>query len=177
MTPAPALAPLLADGPLIALHAGAAVVALLAGPVVLLRPRRDRVHRGAGWVWIVAMAVTSVTAMGIFEIRLVGPFSPIHLLPLLVAAMIWRAVVAIRVGRRVAHGRIMTQLYIWSLLVAGAFTLLPGRRMNAVLFGGDSWPGFLAAAAVMAVLAVVLWRAQPTVAREPARTHGNAPQL
>jgi uncharacterized membrane protein len=178
MTLTQTLSPLTADGPLIAVHAGAAVLALLVGPVAILRQRRDRLHRWAGWVWVVAMAVTAITAYGIFEIRLIGPFSPIHLLPVLVAVMIWRAVGAIRAGNRVAHARTMTQLYIWSLLVAGAFTLLPGRRMNAVLFGGDSWAGFGAAAVVLAVVAVVLWRAQPggraSRPRNPSSQHRGA---
>lgn len=163
MTLTQTLAPLLVSGPVIAFHAGAAVLALLAGPVVLLRQQRDRLHRWAGWLWIASMVVTAITAYGIFEIRLVGPLSPIHLLPLLVVWMLWRAVAAIRAGDRVRHARTMTQLYIWSLLVPGAFTLVPGRRMNAVLFGGDNWAGFAVVAVLLGWLAVVLWRAQPTV--------------
>lgn len=153
--------PILASGPLITLHTVAALVAFLVGPVAILRRKRDALHRVAGYIWVVAMGVTAVTALGIFEIRLIGPLSPIHALPLLVAFMLWRAIRAIRAGDVVTHGRSMTQLYIWSMGVAGLFTLLPGRRMNAVLFDGQSWPGFWLAAALMAALALLLWRAQP----------------
>lgn len=68
----------------------------------------------------------------------------------------------------VEHGRTMAQLYIWTICVAGAFTLLPGRRMNAVLFGGESWAGFGLGALALAGLAVVIWRAQPGQGGVPA---------
>lgn len=155
------LAPLLDAGPVIAAHALAAVAALLLGPVVILRRRRDRLHRWAGYAWVGAMALAAATALAIHEIRLVGPFSPIHLLVGLVAVNLWRAIAAARAGRMVEHGRTMTQLYVGALGVAGAFTLLPGRRMNAVLFGGESWAGFALGAAVLALVCLALWRAQP----------------
>ncbi|MFN6977325.1 MAG: DUF2306 domain-containing protein [Gemmobacter sp.] len=162
---APTLAPILGSGPVIVVHTAAAILALAVGPVAILRRRRDRWHRLAGRVWVASMAITALSALAIFEIRLIGPFSPIHLLPFLVAAMLWRAVAAIRAGRVAEHGRTMAQLYIWSMGVAGLFTLLPGRRMHAVLFGGDSWAGFAVAAVLFAALAAVLWRAQPPVPR------------
>ncbi|WP_114966021.1 DUF2306 domain-containing protein [Alkalilacustris brevis] len=160
--------PIIYSTPLIQLHIWAALVAFGIGPFAILRRRRDVWHRVAGHVWVAAMVVTSLTALGIFEIRLIGPFSPIHLLALLVPVMLWRAVAAIRAGRRVQHARTMTQLYIMSMLVAGGFTLLPGRRLNAVLFGGDSWTGFAVAALLLGCLSVWLWRAQP-VEQEAAR--------
>ena len=121
-----------------------------------------------GYLWVTAMVVTAVTALGIFEIRLFGPLSPIHALSLVVIVMLWRGVGAIQAGRVVAHGRMMAQLYIWSMGVAGLFTLLPGRRMHMVLLDGTGWAGFVAAAGVFGLGAVILWRAQP---------HGGKQQL
>lgn len=157
----PTLDPILYSGPVIAVHSFAALLAFAAGPVAILRRRRDLVHRVAGWLFVGAMLVTSATAMAIFEIRLIGPLSPIHALPILVVVTLWQSIAAIRAGRVIEHGRAMTQLYIWSMGVAGLFTLLPGRRMNAVLFGGDSWTGFAVAAVIFAGFAVWLWSAQP----------------
>jgi uncharacterized membrane protein len=155
------LTPLLDAGPVIATHALAAIAALALGPFVILRQRRGRLHRWAGYVWVGAMALTALSALAIHEVRLIGPFSPIHLLIGLVVVNLWRAIAAARAGRMVEHGRTMAQLYIMALAVAGAFTLLPGRRMNAVLFGGDSWAGFALGATVLALVSVALWRAQP----------------
>ena len=153
--------PVLGSGPLIVTHTLAALVAFFLGPFAILRKRRDWLHRQVGYIWVASMTVCAVTALGIFEIRLIGPLSPIHALPFLVGFMLWRAIRAIRAKDMVTHGRTMAQLYIWSMGVAGLFTLLPNRRMNAVLFGGDSWAGFAASAVVMGLLALILWRAQP----------------
>lgn len=161
--------PITGSGLLIQIHTWASLLAFFIGPVVILRRRRDWVHRQAGYLWVAAMAVSAVTALGIFEIRMIGPLSPIHALPFLVGFMLWRAIRAIRAQDMLTHGRTMAQLYIWSMGVAGLFTLLPNRRMNAVLFGGDSWAGFAFGALVMGVLALILWRAQP-----PAQPRGDA---
>lgn len=155
------LIPILQSSPVIVIHTAAALVAFLAGPVAILRRRRDIWHKAAGWLWVGAMLITALTGLMIFEIRLIGPFSPIHALCLLVLLMLWRGVAAIRAGRRIEHGRTMVQMHLYGMGIAGLFTMLPGRRMNAVLFGGDSWAGFAIAALAFAALAVWLWRAQP----------------
>jgi uncharacterized membrane protein len=44
---------------------------------------------------------------------------------------IWR----VRTGNIRAHGRTMAALFVGGLIIAGAFTFLPGRLMWAVFFG------------------------------------------
>ncbi len=155
------LVPILHSSLLIQIHTAAACLAFVLGPFVILRKRRDRTHRLLGYTWVSTMAITAITALGIFELRLIGPFSPIHGLSIFVAFMLWRAVEAIRAGKVVEHGRIMTQIYIWSMGIAGLFTLLPGRRMHAVFLDGYGWPGFWFAALIFALGAACLWSAQP----------------
>lgn len=155
------LDPILHSSLLIQIHTLAACLAFVLGPFVILRRRRDRTHRALGYAWVSAMAVTALTALGIFELRLIGPFSPIHGLSVFVCFMLWRAIRAIRSGKVVDHGRIMVQIYIGSMGIAGVFTLLPGRRMHAVLLDGYGWPGFWIAAVAFAFGAIYLWSAQP----------------
>jgi len=155
------LAPLIDAGPIITVHALAAVAAIALGPLVLLRQRRDRLHRWAGYLWVGVTALAAVSALGIHEVRLLGPFSPIHLLIGLVAVNLVRGIIAARAGRTALHGRIMAQIYIFGLALPGALTLVPWRRMNAVLFGGDSWTGFWASALILAAVSIAVWRAQP----------------
>lgn len=171
------LTPLLDAGPIIATHALAATLAVLLGPVVLLRRRRDAVHRWAGYAWVAAMALAAISALGIHENPVIGPFSPIHLLIGLVLVNLVRGIADARAGRMVNHGRTMAQLYIFALVVPLAFTLLPWRRMNHVLFGGDSWAGFAVAAVALAALSVVLWRAQPRQSATPRRARPPFPLL
>jgi len=81
------------------------------------------------------MVVISVTAFFIHEIQLWGPFSPIHLLAIFTLIML---PLAVRHARRHAvqhHSRTMIGIFTGGLIIAGLFTFLPGRLMNAVAFG------------------------------------------
>lgn len=82
------------------------------------------------------MVVVAVTAFFIHGLRVVGPWSPIHLLAIMVLVLLPLAVMRARQHRVKAHARTMTGIFLGALVVAGLFTLLPGRVMHAVLFGG-----------------------------------------
>ena len=69
-------------------------------------------------------------------IRLWGPWSPIHLLSVFAPIMLVVARRGRPRGHRVrAHRITMISIYAGALLLAGLFTLVPGRIMHAVLFG------------------------------------------
>ncbi len=134
--------PLLNASLQIQIHAGAAAVSLFLGPFVLFRKRRDRIHKGVGYVWVSAMAITALSSLFIFELRMFGLFSPIHLLSLLtIGSLIAGVGFAIR-GRISAHRKTMQSLYFLSLGVAGLFTFMPGRILNRVFFTGFETAGF-----------------------------------
>jgi len=89
-----------------------------------------------GRAWVTAMAVVALSSFAIFEIRLLGPFSPIHLLSLFTLVQLGVAVRAARRGDIALHRRVMKGLVFGVLMLAGAFTFLPGRIMYAVVTGG-----------------------------------------
>jgi len=129
------LEPLLQASPTIQIHAFAAMAAFVLGIVQFTAPKGTIPHRAVGRLWVAIMAVVSVTAFFIHEIRLWGPFSPIHLLAIytLIALPL-----AVRHARRHAvqhHSRAMIGIFTGGLIIAGLFTFLPGRLMNAVAFG------------------------------------------
>ena len=163
------LSPLLdAPAPVVA-HVAAALTALAATPVVLLRRRRDRLHKVMGYVWVTGMALAAVSSFLITEIRLIGPFSPIHLLSAVTLVNLVLAIRAIRRGNRAAHETILRQTAFWALGVAGLFTLLPGRRMHRVLFGAAEDGTSIAAIASLAVLAAaLLWTGWKLFSNRPA---------
>ena len=82
------------------------------------------------------MAGVAVSSFWIHEFRWWGPFSIIHALSLLVLATLVYSIAAVRRGDVIAHRNSMVQLYVLALLLTVGFTLLPGRTMHAVLFGG-----------------------------------------
>jgi uncharacterized membrane protein len=129
------LAPLLAAAPVIQVHAFAAMAAFVLGVVQLAAPKGTLPHRTVGWIWVALMTVVAVSAAFIHQIRLWGPWSPIHLLSILTLVAlpiaVWRAH---RHDVR-AHRGTMLGLFIGALVIAGLFTFLPGRIMHAVAFG------------------------------------------
>ncbi|MBB4053064.1 putative membrane protein [Devosia subaequoris] len=133
------LSPLLQSDLVIQIHAFAAIAATVLGACILWRRKGTALHKAAGRVWVVLMLITVTSALFINEIRLIGPFSPIHLFSLFTYYTLFFALKAIE--RNVARHRAEMQgLYVGALILAGAFTFLPGRRMHEVLFGpGAGW--------------------------------------
>lgn len=134
--------PVLSASPVIHLHIVAALLAVGLLPFSLFRKRRDRVHKVSGYVWITAMLVTALSSFWINGIRLIGPFSPIHVLSVLTLFNVIWGLVEIKRGQYRAHERTMKLTAFWALGVAGLFTMLPGRLMNEALFGKAGVAGF-----------------------------------
>ncbi|UYN99221.1 MAG: DUF2306 domain-containing protein [Devosia sp.] len=133
------LHPLLEASLAIQIHAFSAIAATVLGALVLWRRKGTLLHRALGRVWIGLMLVTATSALFITEIRLIGPFSPIHLFSLFTYVSVFNGLRAILVDHDIRRHRAEMQgLYTGALMLAGAFTLLPGRRMHEVLFGPDA---------------------------------------
>jgi len=129
------LAPLLAADGAIRLHAFAAMAAFVLGVVQFSAPKGTIPHRTIGWVWVVLMLAVSVSAFWIHTIRLWGPWSPIHLLAIFTLVMLPVAVLHARRHRVRQHRIAMLSLFFGALVIAGLFTLFPGRIMSTVVFG------------------------------------------
>lgn len=125
-----------AASPIIQVHAVLAGAAILLGGFQLIMPKGTTLHRSLGYLWVGGMALVALSSFAIHELRLVGPFSPIHLLSIFVLYALFKAIKAARRGDIRQHKRGMILLYILGLLITGGFTLLPGRLMYQVLFGG-----------------------------------------
>jgi uncharacterized membrane protein len=78
--------------------------------------------------------------IGSFLLFMIGPtilhhFGFIHLLCALTIYAVAEAYFAVRRGDIKTHRRAMVRPYVGALLIAGAFTLTPGRLLNDWLFG------------------------------------------
>ena len=119
----------------IQLHIVVALIAVLLGAVQFARPKGTPGHRTLGRVWVAAMAVLAFSGFFIHEIRVWGAWSPIHLLSAATLVLLVLGVWFARSGRIERHKRMMAGIYIFALLVTGAFTFLPGRLMHQIVFG------------------------------------------
>lgn len=126
--------------PVIAIHVAAAVSAVVIGPVALWARKgatqRPRLHRAAGYAWVTLMVATAVSALFITGSAgpRVGGFGLIHLL--IPATLAGLAMSFVRLARRdiAGHRMLMQNIYIGACVVAGVFTLLPGRLLGHTLW-------------------------------------------
>ena len=129
------LAPLLNAAPAIPLHAFAAMAAFALGLVQFAAPNGTLPHRTLGWIWVGLMLSVALSSFWIHQIRLVGPWSPIHLLSIFTLVMVPFGVWKAHRHQVAAHRLTMILIFTGALVIAGLFTLVPGRIMHAVVFG------------------------------------------
>jgi uncharacterized membrane protein len=130
------LAPLTSAPLSVQLHAYAALAAFALGTVQLARVKGTASHRVLGYTWVGLMLIVALSSFWIHDLRVWGPWSPIHLLSILSLIMLplglWYA------RRHIVRGHKLTMLgmFAGALVIAGLFTLAPGRIMYRVVFGG-----------------------------------------
>jgi uncharacterized membrane protein len=105
------------------------------GVVQFAAPKGTLPHRTVGWIWVGLMVSVAVSSFWIHQIRLIGPWSPIHLLSIFTLVMLPLAVWKAHTHQVTDHRRIMILTFTGALVIAGLFTLLPGRIMHSVVFG------------------------------------------
>ena len=94
-------------------------------------------HKTLGWTYMVLMFFQS--GISLFMEARVGPqffdhFGWIHLLSLLTIYTVPKSIYHIRKGNIKAHSRGMAILFWAGLIIAGGFTLVPGRYLYDVFF-------------------------------------------
>ena len=129
---------LLHDHALVFVHLITALAALLIGLLVLLRRKGTPSHRAWGWAWVALMGSTALASAFLRDHHLpnIAGITPIHAFTALVAVQLPRGIWHIRQGHVAAHRQTMRSLYIGGCVVAGIFTLLPGRFLGRLLGQG-----------------------------------------
>jgi uncharacterized membrane protein len=119
-------------------HLGTIAPAFLMATFMMVTKKGTEVHKLIGRIYMVLMLFTAmVTLLMSAQVgpRLFNHFGFIHLLSVLVLYCVPSAYWAIKNGNVKRHRLSMIGLYIGGLIVAGGFTLMPGRMLGNVLFG------------------------------------------
>jgi uncharacterized membrane protein len=133
--------------PTIAIHMSLALTAVAIGPVALWArlglQQRPQLHRAFGYAWVTCMLGAVLTGVFIRDFRLpnVAGYTPIHLLIPLTLITLYRAFRCLAAGNVAGHRQNMQWLYFSACIVAGAFTLLPGRYLGQWVWG--QWLGWV----------------------------------
>lgn len=119
-------------------HLFAVLPCIIIGAYLLLAKKGGVVHRKMGILYMGLMFFTALVAL--FLPAKVGPqflghFGFIHLLCFLVMYTVPTAFIAAKRGQIKTHQRKMVILYVSAILVAGGFTLMPGRFLGELFFG------------------------------------------
>jgi uncharacterized membrane protein len=105
------------------------------GVVQLSAPKGTLPHRTVGWIWVALMLAVSISAFWIHQLRLWGPWSPIHLLAIFTLVMLPLGVWYAHRHAVERHRWTMIGIFVGALVIAGIFTFAPGRIMYEVAFG------------------------------------------
>ena len=119
----------------IPIHAIMAMIAIILGGIQLSMKKGGPIHKLLGRIWVGLMLIVAITSFFIHEIKFWGAYSPIHLLSLLTIFTLGLAIYYVRIGNIIRHKQTMIALYFFALIVAGFFTLMPGRVMHQILIG------------------------------------------
>src|SRR4029077_19777951 len=103
------------------------MAAFALGAVQLSAPKGTLPHRTAGWIWVALMVVVAVSSFFIHDLRIWDAWSPIHLLSVFTLAMLPLAFIHARRRGLDRHSLSMTAIFVGALVIAGLFTLAPGR--------------------------------------------------
>ena len=136
------LTPLLEASIIIQIHAISAIIAFLLGPVIFYGRKGTTLHKNLGKFWALAMGLAIFNSAFIWQIKMIGPFSPIHILTVLGTWGLISGINHARKHRMRAHQQSMKALYFWALGVAGLFTFMPGRVMSQMFFSEYPMLGF-----------------------------------
>jgi uncharacterized membrane protein len=119
-------------------HLVTVVPCMVMGAALFLMKKGTKIHKTIGKVYMILMMITGIITL--FMPAKVGPqlfshFGWIHSFSVLTLYSAPRAYFAIRAGNVKAHQYSMIGLYVGGILIAGSFTLVPGRFLHDLFFG------------------------------------------
>jgi uncharacterized membrane protein len=123
--------------PLVYAHLATVLPSLIIGTYMMFSRKGSKYHRLLGKIYMVLMMTTAFIALFItaqLGPQLFGHFGFIHLFSFLVLFAVPKAYFAARRHDRKGHAIGMINVYVGGLLIAGGFTLMPGRLLHTWLF-------------------------------------------
>lgn len=119
-------------------HIITVVPCIFIGAYLFLRSKGTAHHKLIGKIYMTLMFTTAL--LSLFLPAKVGPqflshFGFIHLFSVLTIYSVPTSIIAIKKGNVRKHKAKLVRLYIGAIVIAGGFTLAPGRYMHELFFG------------------------------------------
>ncbi|MBU2996955.1 DUF2306 domain-containing protein [Cellulophaga baltica] len=119
------------------LHLFTVAPCIFIGAYLLLNKKGTKNHRIIGKIYLSLMFFTAMVSLLIpakVGSQLLNHFGWIHLFSLLTLYSVPTAIIAVKKGDIKAHKIKMRMLYFGALIIAGGFTLAPGRYLHNLFF-------------------------------------------
>ena len=128
------LEPLLTSPYAVQIHAYSAMTAFILGLVQFIAPKGTLPHKTLGIIWVVLMTVIVISSIFIRQW-----FGPLHAFTVITASGIIGGLYHLSRGGEAMkeHYKPFRGIFIGGLIIAGAFSFLPGRIMHTVVFGSE----------------------------------------
>lgn len=120
------------------LHLGTVFPAFVIGTYLMLNRKGSQHHKLLGKIYMILMLITALISLSMsarVSYTIFNHFGFIHLFSVLVLYSVPSAYIAIKKGNIKKHRVNMISLYVGGLLIAGSFTLMPGRLLHGWVFG------------------------------------------
>ena len=120
------------------IHLITVVPCIFIGAYLLIIQKGTQKHRILGKIYLSLMFFTAIISLFLpahIGSQLLNHFGWIHFFSVLTLYTVPTAIIAIKKGNIKSHKRKMMLLYFGALIIAGAFTLAPGRYLHGVFFG------------------------------------------
>ncbi|MBT8163022.1 MULTISPECIES: DUF2306 domain-containing protein [Arthrobacter] len=138
---------------LVVSHLVAALYVIAIGPVQILRPRRDRLHRTMGYLWVSAMYYVCLSS---FWIVSEGHFTWLHALSAFTLVTVTLGLMAAIKGNIRAHRGNMIGSFFGTLIAFGFAVGVPGRSLPRLMASNPGTGIFVALLVIVSVGVVYL---------------------
>jgi len=118
-------------------HLLTVVPCFIIGTLLLIIKKGTKIHTNFGRIYMVLMLITACITLFMpakLGTTFLNHFGWIHIFSILTLYTVPTAYIAIKKGDIKTHKRKMILLYFGALIIAGGFTLTPGRYLYELLF-------------------------------------------
>jgi uncharacterized membrane protein len=119
------------------LHLYTIIPCVFIGGLLLLIKKGTLIHKRLGRIYMILMLFTAIVTLfmpSAIGVSLFNHFGWIHLFSVLTLWTVPTAYIAIKKGDIKSHKRKMVLLYFGAIVIAGVFTLTPGRYLHELFF-------------------------------------------
>lgn len=146
-------------------HTASALLAMLMGAIVIVKPKRGLFHKRIGYAYVASMVVLNITAFQIY--RLFGRFGPFHALAIISLFSLMAGIAPALLRQRVKNW-MHWHYYFMNWSVVGLYAAFWAELFTRTLPMGQFWPVVMIATGITTGIGSYFIRKRATYLLPPA---------